>query len=191
MSSKKQPIAALIREKVGRLHSGFRQGYLKLLGLGIGTNVVLGKIHCLWPANVKIGNKCTIQDYVDFRIAHPFSGNNSIEIGDRVFIGRCCEFNASSKITIGDDCMIASNTTLVDVGHDFSEHIPINQQAIIAKDITICEDVWIGTGCRILRGVTIGKGSIVGAGSVVNKSIPENQIWAGVPAKFIKNRFNN
>ena len=42
----------------------------------------------------------------------------------------------------------------------------------------------------ILSGVTIGRGSIVAAGSVVTKSIPPYTIWGGVPARFIKNRFN-
>ena len=36
------------------------------------------------------------------------------------------------------------------------------------------------------RGVTIGKNSVVAAGSVVVKSIPDNEVWGGNPAKFIK-----
>lgn len=54
------------------------------------------------------------------------------------------------------------------------------------KPIEIGENVFIGTASIILKGVSIGKNSIVGAGSVVAKSIPENEIWAGNPAKFIK-----
>ena len=53
----------------------------------------------------------------------------------------------------------------------------------IAKD-----DVWIGFGVIILDGVTIGKGAIIAAGSVVTKSIPENAIAAGSPARVIKSR---
>lgn len=52
--------------------------------------------------------------------------------------------------------------------------------------VTIEHDAFIGAGCLILKGVTIGACSIVGAGSVVTKSIPANQIWAGNPAKYIR-----
>lgn len=55
------------------------------------------------------------------------------------------------------------------------------------KAILIKENAFIGAHSIILKGVTIGKNSIVGAGSVVTKSIPDNQIWAGNPARFIKN----
>lgn len=44
----------------------------------------------------------------------------------------------------------------------------------------------IGACSIVLKGVTIGKNSVVGAGSVVTKSIPDNEVWAGNPAKFIR-----
>jgi maltose O-acetyltransferase len=53
-------------------------------------------------------------------------------------------------------------------------------------DIIIGDDVWIGMDCTILGGVSIGNGSVVAAGSVVTKSIPDNVLVGGVPAKVIK-----
>ena len=47
-------------------------------------------------------------------------------------------------------------------------------------------DVWIGMDVILLGGVTIGNGSVIAAGSVVTKSIPENVLAGGVPAKVIK-----
>ena len=53
--------------------------------------------------------------------------------------------------------------------------------------VVICDNVFIGAKCIILKGVTIGENSVIGAGSVVTKNVPADQIWAGNPAKFIKN----
>jgi acetyltransferase-like isoleucine patch superfamily enzyme len=154
----------------------------------IGEKTVIGKIICQWPDKITIGSGTTVEDNVVFKITKPFVKENTISVGDRVFLGMGCEFNCNTKINIGNDCLIASNTTFVDTGHEISISQKINEQACTVGEITIEEDVWIGTNCIILKGVTIGKGSVVGAGSLVNKSIPEYQIWVGIPAKFIRNR---
>jgi acetyltransferase-like isoleucine patch superfamily enzyme len=46
----------------------------------------------------------------------------------------------------------------------------------------------IGSGATILCGVTIGEGAIIGAGSVVTKDVPPDTIYAGVPAKFLRDK---
>lgn len=52
--------------------------------------------------------------------------------------------------------------------------------------IKIGNDVYIGVRTIILPGVTIGNKCIIGAGSIVSKSIPDNSVAAGIPARVIK-----
>lgn len=56
------------------------------------------------------------------------------------------------------------------------------------QKVTISDEVLIGAKVIILQGVSIGEGAVVGAGSVVTRDIPSYEIWAGVPAKFIRHR---
>ena len=53
----------------------------------------------------------------------------------------------------------------------------------------IGDDVWIGYGAIIMSGVNIANGSIIAAGSVVTKDTEPYSIYAGIPAKKIKDRF--
>lgn len=54
----------------------------------------------------------------------------------------------------------------------------------------IGNDVWIGHGAVIKAGVMIGDGAVIGAGSVVTKDVPPYAVWAGVPAREIRKRFD-
>lgn len=171
-----------------RIIEKFRIILFKLRGLQIGKGTSLGNVSCEWPHLLKIGKNCELQDGINFRISHPYRSTNFIEIGNSVFIGHDCKLISASKIIIGDNCLIASNTIIVDTGHEYSKLLSINKQICTSVEIIIEEDVWIGASCVILQGVKIGTGSVIAAGSVVNKSVPEYEVWGGVPAKFIKKR---
>ena len=55
----------------------------------------------------------------------------------------------------------------------------------------IGSDVWIGNNVLIKQGVKIGNGSVIGMGSVVTKDVPDYSIYAGIPAKLIRKRFDD
>lgn len=56
----------------------------------------------------------------------------------------------------------------------------------ITKPITIGDNVYIGNNAIIMPGVAIGNNVIIGAGAIVTKSIPDNSVAVGIPAKVIK-----
>lgn len=57
---------------------------------------------------------------------------------------------------------------------------------MIGMNVTIGENVWIGSSATILPGVTIGNNSVIAAGAVVTKDVPANIVVAGVPTKVVK-----
>jgi acetyltransferase-like isoleucine patch superfamily enzyme len=56
------------------------------------------------------------------------------------------------------------------------------------SEVIIGRNCYIGAGVIILPGVTIGDNSIVGAGAIVTKSVPENCVAFGIPARIISTR---
>lgn len=52
--------------------------------------------------------------------------------------------------------------------------------------ITLEKGAAVGSNSVISPDVTIGKNSILGAGSVLRKSVPNGEVWAGCPARFIR-----
>lgn len=112
-----------------------------------------------------------------------------IHIGKKTHIGESTIVFSDIGIEIGDNVIIGPQNIIIDFDHSFTSfEIPINQQAISRKEVTIEEDVWISSHCVIIRGVRIGKGSVVGAGSVVNKDVPPYSVVGGVPIRVIKKR---
>ena len=121
---------------------------------------------------------------IDFKVY--FRYLKKISIGDNVEINRGCQFFPSykikrAKILIKDNVVIAPNVIFFGAGQN-----PRNTADNVAEDIIINESVYVGGGSIIRYGVEIGKNSIIGAGSVVVGNIPPNCVYAGNPAKFVR-----
>jgi acetyltransferase-like isoleucine patch superfamily enzyme len=117
------------------------------------------------------------------------AGKGRLEIGRNSTIGENSFVSTHSRITIGNDVMVAANCYIIDSSHTFNEiHRPIKEQGIEIDAIEIEDDVWIGAHVVILKGSKIGKGSVIGANSLVKGEIPAYSVAAGNPAKVINKR---
>ena len=100
------------------------------------------------------------------------------------FIGQQVIFDSEHPeyIEIGDYCAITMRCILL-------THYVVPRGSYHDYEygkIKIGNNVFLGANTVITKSVTIGDNVIVGAGSIVTKDIPSNEIWAGVPARFIK-----
>ena len=84
-------------------------------------------------------------------------------------------------IRIGNNVTLAPRVHIL--AHDASMHQALGYTRI--ANVNIGDVVFIGAGSIIMPGVTIGSNVIVGAGSCVTKDIPDDQVWAGNPARFL------
>lgn len=184
-----QKVSFFIRCKsIPILYSNCRKFFFRLAGMKIGSNTLIPKLHITWPHRVLLGNNCQLEENIYFKHDGVWGKGFSIVIDDNVFIGSNCEFNITERIEIGKDSKIASGCRFIDHNHS-TERIPKKERQIdSSQKIKLHEDVWLGVNVVVLMGVEIGKSAIVAAGAVVTKSIPENEIWAGVPAKKIGER---
>ena len=119
-------------------------------------------------------------------------------------IGRNCNINC--QVFIENDVVIGNNVT-IKPGVQIWDGVSLEDDVFVGPNVTFTNDLFpksknkdfelkktivkkgasIGANATILAGITIGENSLIGAGSVVTKNIPENEIWIGNPAKFLKN----
>jgi acetyltransferase-like isoleucine patch superfamily enzyme len=114
-----------------------------------------------------------------------FNFNKTPIIGNSVSLVNTI-LDCIDQITIGDYVSFGHDCKVLCGYHDMKLKGKERQDTILHKPVVIKNGVWIASDVTICPGVTIGENSVVGAGSLVLKDIPDNEFWAGVPARFIK-----
>lgn len=165
---------------------------LRIPGVRIGSGVAL-ELGAYTRGDIQFGKRVRLFDHV--RLA------GAVKIGDYSYLNYFSIVLASHEfpVAIGKYCSISMHAVFVSSSKHHAEWLttlPASRfldvsSADIGAPITIGNDVWVGAGAVILPGVTIGHGAIIGAGSIVTSgtNIPLYEIWAGSPAKKIKDRF--
>lgn len=133
---------------------------------------ITGDIHFDGKSKIGIGAKLLVEGTLHF-------GNNISITGDALII-------CAKKITFGDDVMVAWKSAIMDTDQHAiydKAHNQINHD----QEITIGNNVWIGSQSLILKGANIKDGCIIGANTTITKSFSESKsVIAGTPARVIK-----
>lgn len=119
--------------------------------------------------------------------------NFPCKFNNNTVVGVNCNFNGikvygGGKLTIGDNFHSGKNIEIYTDSHNYEgESIPYDNTNIFYT-CEIGDNVWIGSGVKILGNVKIHEGAIIQAGSVVVKDVPYCAIAGGNPAKVFKHR---
>ena len=124
-----------------------------------------------------------IQSDVKFVRARGITAGKNFTVNSGSYI------NGIGGIAFGDNVLIGPNVVISSGEHPTdASRFPILFQEPIQKKIEIGHGVWIGANAVILPGIEIGINAVVAANAVVTKNIGSNEIWGGVPARYLKSR---
>ena len=144
------------------------------------------------PKNVRIElanhsvawSPCTIG--VNLTIGSNSSIGSLAHIGRNVVIGDKCRIQGGAYIAdgciLGNQVFVGPNATLL------NDRYPPSGDKALWQPINVYDGAVIGGGATVVAGCNVGKNSVLAAGAVLTKHLPEEEVWAGNPAKFMMKR---
>lgn len=152
--------------------------------------------------SVALGAKCKIDE--GFRMNNGLKGNPIgrpqpcvffVDSNAQLLIGKNVGISSTAliahhSIVIEDNVKIGGGVCIYDtdfhsIDHKIRNNVDKDMKSQVKSPVLIKNSAFIGAHTTILKGVTIGENAVVGACSVVTKNIPNNEVWAGNPAKKI------
>jgi acetyltransferase-like isoleucine patch superfamily enzyme len=116
---------------------------------------------------------------------HLMFKSNNVDIGDHVFINEGCSFDNLECVTIGDHVHVGPQVMFGTSSHQPGNSF-VRAGAVSLAPLVVCSGSWIGARAVLLPGVKVGEGCVVGAGAVVTRDCQPHGLYAGVPARRIR-----
>lgn len=114
--------------------------------------------------------------------------NNGLKVGSNLYVEGIPNFGSEPfLVEIGNDVTIAENVSFINHGGDarVTKKIEKYKDGRFFGRIKIGNNTFIGKGTILMPGVSIGSNCVIGSLSLISSSVPDNTVYAGVPAKFI------
>jgi len=164
---------------------------LKELGLReFGKNVLISrKASICNPANLSVGDNVRIDDFVLI--------TGSVWLHSYIHIGSFCSLGGRAGIIMHDFSGLSAGTKVFSMSDDYSGEymansaVPERYRKVSGGTIYFERHALVGANSVVLPGVTISEGAAVGAMSLVTKTVPPFWLYAGIPAKPIRERKRN
>ena len=164
---------------------------LRAMGFGaVGENVRISKT-CNIPRfdNIEVGDNVRIDAFTSI-----IAMSGYLKLGSYIHICIGCMIGCRGGVEMEDFAGLSHGSTILSATDDFGGHyltnslVPEEYTKVEAAPVRLGRHVAIGAGAVILPGITIGEGCGVGSMSLVTKSLDPWGIYAGVPARRIKDR---
>lgn len=155
--------------------------------------------HCFIHDNVEIGSGVHLHAHTCVGSdGFSFEWNSKGKIEKLPHIGRCIieddveifPFANIDRGTLGT-VRIGKGTKIDHYAH-IGHNCTVGQNTIITAGVVLCggshvhDNVWIGVQTTVKQNCVIGSHSFIGLNSLVTRDVPENEVWAGAPAKFLR-----
>ena len=89
-----------------------------------------------------------------------------------------------ARVTLGGGATASQRAFLCAGTHDHRDPaLPL-----VCKPVTVAAGAWVCAGAFVGPGVTVGANAVLGAHAVAARDVPPGEIWAGNPAKFVRDR---
>ncbi|EML1552701.1 TPA: acyltransferase [Enterobacter hormaechei] len=156
----------------------------------VGENVLISKKASFYGiSKIHIGNNVRIDDFCVIS-----AGAEGVFIGNYVHIAVYSSLIGAGRITLMDYSNISSRVSIYSSNDDYSGNymsnpmVPTDFTNVTHDSVVVGKHVIIGSGSIVLPGVTLNEGCAIGALSLVKNSCDTFTIYAGNPARRIRER---
>lgn len=156
----------------------------------LGRNVKISDRAVFYGASrIVLGDEVRIDDFCVLS-----AGTGGIQIGSHVHVAVGCSLIGSERIILSDFCNLSSRVAIYSSNDDYSgatltnPTVPDEYRGVTHAEVFLGRHVIVGSGSVILPGVVLEDGVAVGALSLVKHRCAAFGIYAGHPARRVKER---